>query len=289
MRIPKTTLEQWRVLQALVEYGGFAQAAERLNRSQSAVSYAVARLQERAGIDLLVIDGRKAQLTDAGRSLLAEAVPLVDELLRIEQRAQALTETQANVRLHVDSIYPRTKLFAALRAFSAAYPQVEIDLREATQLAAYTEPGFDLAIVAWTPVRADQHHLLDVDMLALACPAHALNGRSGRTLSASTLAGHRCVSIIGEGASANAATLAPTNGRVWQVNTLEAAVEAVASGLCWGWLPAHLAAPYLDDERLVPLAWSGPIRRPIPLALCYADEAEAGTATRALAQLLRDA
>ena len=83
MRIPKTTLEQWRVLQAIVEYGGFAQAAERLNRSQSAVSYAVARLQERAGVDLLVIDGRKAQLTDAGRSLLAEAVPLVDELLRI--------------------------------------------------------------------------------------------------------------------------------------------------------------------------------------------------------------
>ena len=191
MRIPKTTLEQWRVLQALVEYGGFAQAAERLNRSQSAVSYAVARLQERAGIDLLVIDGRKAQLTDAGRSLLAEAVPLVDELLRIEQRALALTETQANVRLHVDSIYPRTKLFAALRAFSAAYPQVEIDLREATPLAAYTEPGFDLAIVAWTPARADQlgivvaPHALghDVEVVEhLLPPPRRLQGTSGVSL-----------------------------------------------------------------------------------------------------------
>ena len=126
-------------------------------------------------------------------------------------------------------------------------------------------------------------------MLALACPAHALHHRSGRPLSASTLAGHRCVSITGEGASAKAATLAPANGRVWQVNTLEAAVEAVASGLCWGWLPAHLAAPYVDAGQLVPLAVSGPARRPIPLALCYADEADAGTATRALAQLLRDA
>ncbi|VEB42274.1 chromosome replication initiation inhibitor protein [Chromobacterium violaceum] len=42
----KTTLEQWQVLRAIVEEGGFAQAAEKLHRSQSAVSYAVARLQE---------------------------------------------------------------------------------------------------------------------------------------------------------------------------------------------------------------------------------------------------
>ena len=66
MPYPKTTLEQWRVLQAVIEHGSYAQAAEKLHRSQSSVSYALTRLQETLKLELLVIDGRKARLTEAG-------------------------------------------------------------------------------------------------------------------------------------------------------------------------------------------------------------------------------
>lgn len=58
--LPKTTLEQWAVLAAIVDHGGFAQAAAALNKSQSAVSYAVSRLQEALGVPLLAVEGRKA-------------------------------------------------------------------------------------------------------------------------------------------------------------------------------------------------------------------------------------
>ena len=51
--LAKTTLEQWAVLAAVVDQGGFAQAARALHRSQSAVSYAVSRLQESIGLPLL--------------------------------------------------------------------------------------------------------------------------------------------------------------------------------------------------------------------------------------------
>jgi len=39
-----TTLDEWEILHAVVQLGGFAQAAEQLNRSQSTISYAIARL-----------------------------------------------------------------------------------------------------------------------------------------------------------------------------------------------------------------------------------------------------
>ena len=42
---PRITLEQWRCLVAVVDYGGYAQAAEQLNKSQSSVTYAVQKLQ----------------------------------------------------------------------------------------------------------------------------------------------------------------------------------------------------------------------------------------------------
>ncbi|MEO4008850.1 helix-turn-helix domain-containing protein [Chromobacterium piscinae] len=62
----KTTLDQWQVLRTIVEEGGFAQAAEKLHRSQSSVSYAVARLQEQLEVALLRQDGRRMRLTGEG-------------------------------------------------------------------------------------------------------------------------------------------------------------------------------------------------------------------------------
>ncbi|WP_423822935.1 LysR family transcriptional regulator [Salinisphaera sp. SPP-AMP-43] len=291
MRIPRTSLEQWRVLQAVVDCGGFAQAASTLNRSQSAISYTVGRLQERVGVELLTMTGRKAYLTEAGRSLLAEAAPLIEDLLRIEERAQSLVGEQVEVRLHVDSIYPRARLFAALRAFTAAYPNIDLVLREDVHIdaPALDDTAFDLAILAAAPGRPDHRPLLDIEMLALARPDHVLHRRADAGLTPATLARHLGVSIVGDGAAAHTARLAPANGRAWQVNTLEAAVEAVASGLCWGWLPAHLAAPYLESGELTALRLVGSNQRPIPLALCYADEARAGPATHALAQQLLSA
>ena len=41
-----TTIDQWEVLEAVVELGSFAAAATKMNRSQSTISYAVSRLQD---------------------------------------------------------------------------------------------------------------------------------------------------------------------------------------------------------------------------------------------------
>src|SRR5258706_12936615 len=81
--VPQTELEQWAVLRTVVEAGSFAKAALKLNRSQSSVSYAIARLQERLGVALLHVDERRALLTEAGQPLLAEAVPLMYGLQRL--------------------------------------------------------------------------------------------------------------------------------------------------------------------------------------------------------------
>ena len=77
MKAPRVTLEQWRTLQAVVDHGGFAQAAEAIHRSQSSVSYTVARMQEQLGVPLLRIEGRKAVLTEAGEVLLRRSRQLL--------------------------------------------------------------------------------------------------------------------------------------------------------------------------------------------------------------------
>ena len=66
MKPLKVSLDQWRALQAVVDYGGYAQAAAQMHRSQSSVSHAVSKLQAQLGVPLLRIEGRRAVLTTAG-------------------------------------------------------------------------------------------------------------------------------------------------------------------------------------------------------------------------------
>src|SRR5579859_5666841 len=133
----RTTLDEWETLQAVVQLGSFAAAAKRLNRSQSTISYAVARLQDQLGTKLFEIKGRRAHLTEMGRVLLADAEPHLAGFHQLEQRARSLASGgESEVRVSVDSIFPNERLFAALAAFAQRFPYVQPKLRQAIFLSA---------------------------------------------------------------------------------------------------------------------------------------------------------
>jgi len=109
--IPRTSLEQWAVLAAVIDHGGVAQAATALNKSQSAISYAIARLQESLDVPVLVIEGRKALLTPHGEVLLRRARSLLKDADTLERLARSLKQGwEPQLRLVVDSAFPRDRL-----------------------------------------------------------------------------------------------------------------------------------------------------------------------------------
>ena len=73
------------MLHAVVEHGGFAQAAEALHKSQSTISYAVNKLQQQLDVQILEIKGRKAVLTDAGQVLLRRSESLLKDSEALEK------------------------------------------------------------------------------------------------------------------------------------------------------------------------------------------------------------
>ena len=92
--------------------------AEALHRSQSSISYTVARMQEQLGIPLLEIEGRKAVLTESGAALLRRSRHLVAQATQLEMLASEMDQGwEAEVRLVVDAAYPTDRLASALHAF----------------------------------------------------------------------------------------------------------------------------------------------------------------------------
>ena len=70
MQRARVSLDQWSALLAVVDAGSYAQAANRLHRSQSSVSYAVQQLETALGVRAFVIEGRRAVLTPTGEMLV---------------------------------------------------------------------------------------------------------------------------------------------------------------------------------------------------------------------------
>lgn len=286
-RIPRTSLEQWAVLRAVIEAGGFAQAADLLNRSQSSISYAVARLHERVGIDLIRIDGRKAHLTPAGRTLLNDAIPLIEDMLRLEARVRTVKRgVEAEITLLIESLFPRSALFAALKDLQQDYFDTEVHLHTASRIyaAGLSTQRHDLALALWSPDSPTSEWMIDVELIPVARADHPLATVSD-SLEPVVVSHHRVATITGQHIAADAAVRTDIPSRQWRANSVESAIDMVDSGLCWGWLPAHMIESGLAEGRLVRLRFGQ--TRTMRLCLNLADPASAGPATRALATLLR--
>lgn len=289
MHTLKTTLEQWRVLQAIVEHGGYAQAAEALHRSQSSISYMAARLQAQLGVDLLVIEGRKARLTDHGKALLCQASELLADARKLEQLASRMEQGwEAELRVVVDVAFPTSLLLQALNQFTQEVGQTRIQLGEVVLSGAdeaLLEQRADVLIGTRVPAGYLGDLLLDVDFIAVAHPGHNLH-RLGRPLSTDDLKREMQIVLRDSG------TLQPRDEgwlgsrQRWTVTSMETSAAMVTDGLGFAWLPRHVIQKQLEQGSLWPLPLNeGQIRR-VSLFRTFGNGAESGPAARHLAQLL---
>jgi DNA-binding transcriptional LysR family regulator len=128
-------IDQLRTFIAIAETGSFTKAAEVVNKTQSAVSMQMKRLEERLERPIFARDGRASKLTDDGQRLLDYARRIVK--LNVETIAAfSDAELSGRVRLGVPDDYADRYLPEIMARFSRAYPSVELTV--------ICEPSVDL-------------------------------------------------------------------------------------------------------------------------------------------------
>ncbi|UVE18934.1 LysR family transcriptional regulator [Pseudomonas sp. LS44] len=291
MKAPRVTLDQWRTLQAVVDNGGFAQAAEVLHRSQSSVSYTVARMQDQLGVPLLRIDGRKAVLTEAGAVLLRRSRHLVKQASQLEDLAHHMEQGwEAEVRLVVDAAYPIARLVRALSAFIPQSRGCRVRLREEVLSGVeevLLEGVADLAISGLNIGGYLGEELNSVEFVAVAHPQHPLHLLQ-REVTFQDLEGHLQVVIRDSGRTQPRDVGWLGAEQRWTVGSLATASTFVASGLGFAWLPRHLIERELNESVLKPLPLDqGGSRRP-SFYLYSNKEKVLGPATQILVDLIKN-
>lgn len=143
-----------RTFLAVATAGNVTRAAEKIGRTQSAVSIQIKRLEDVLGESVFARGSRGVALTAQGEALLVNAqriVALLDETMAAI-RAKPLG---GPVRIGIPEEYGYTVLPRALAAFASQHPQVEVTVKcgySAQQLAALDADQLDLAVIFnWEP------------------------------------------------------------------------------------------------------------------------------------------
>jgi DNA-binding transcriptional LysR family regulator len=118
---------QLRSFLAIVDTGSFRRAAERVNKTQSAVSMHVRRLEERFGCPLFVKQGRGATLSPDGERLVnhARRILQAESDAMADLRASGLT---GRVTLGMPDDYAAPLLPAVIGRFIREHPLVEVSV-----------------------------------------------------------------------------------------------------------------------------------------------------------------
>lgn len=256
MKALRITLEQWRTLIAVVDAGGYAQAAEALDKSQSTVTYAVQRISTLLDVRLFETRGRRAVLTPDGEVLVRRGRALIEQSERLERVAASLARGQeSRLRLAAEIIFPTWMLLEAMHELGEAYPDIRFELHES--VLGGTEElllsgAVDLAIASRIPAGFAGNALLPVRFVCCAAPHHPLS-RTRRRLTLDDLARHRHLVVRDSGARRNRRVLALDAEQRWTVSHKATSIRAACMGLGFAWFAESNIRGELERGELVPL------------------------------------
>ena len=285
---PRITLEQWQALVAVVDAGGYAQAAEQLHKSQSSVTYLVQKLESLLGVKAFEIKGRKAALTPTGQLLYRRARVLLDEALGLEKTAKSASAGwEAEIRIAAEMIFPAWVLLKCFDRLNAESPHTRIEYYE-TVIAGTNEALLsgraDLAITPVVPSGFAGTPLMPLRMLLVAHPEHPLH-KLGRTITMRDLRKHRQL-VVRETDTARATKTMVEAAQRWTMSHMSTGIFAAAMGFGYGWYPEERIRNELQQGSLRPLPLREGGERLGQFYLVYADRDNAGPGTLRLAEII---
>ena len=287
----KPDLKAIEALDAIARYGGFARAAVKLHRVQSAVSHQIAKLETQLGLRLLDRDDYRVRLTPAGEAILAEGRRLLAQAERVCAVARQLSDGwEPQLLVVMDGILPLDPALAALRRLTAeGVPtriQVGIEFLHGVQSRFEQDDGDLMLVVDYV---ADAYlrdeALPDMDCILCVGQSHPLAGAS--TVSLADLQEHVELSVQHSNAEqAGDRHLFGCERRVY-LPSFDTKREAVLLGVGFGWMPLHRVWRELRAGQLRELRYVGGSRYRFTPRLVYRADKPLGSAGTRFIELLR--
>lgn len=288
------TIDQFTVFVTIVDTGSFAAAARKLVRAQSAITYAIQKLEEQSGLALFDRSTYRPTLTEAGIGLLPRARRILDDVGDWRMHAHAIAQglepeiSMVLVPYAADALVSRI-----LGLFNNRFPRVRVQL-STVSFSVATEAlrvgDADIGLLTEhepLPEELERRRCGWIDLVAVAAPDHPL-GRIKKKLNAAKLLD--CTQLV------LGTSLGTDKGRDygvhainhWHISDIQAKHNLILAGVGWGSMPMSVVAKDIAAGRLVELEldrWKGSDKMPsFPLVIAHQKDRALGPAGRWLVE-----
>ena len=254
------TIDQLRMLVAVVDKKSFTAAAKAVQRAQSAVSQAIATLEFQLDLKLFDRSTRRPTLTAEGAAIVADARAVIDRAQALRTKARALSGgIEANVTLAISMLSPMAAVTDVLERFDEEFEATNLDLliQEASgPMEMVVEGWAELGVVGGFNIRGEGVEGLKrepvgrIEIAAVAAPSHPLAGVDGELSPADTREQRQLVSASARGVG----TANPLSLRTWAVADQSVRRVLLKRGFGWAIMPTHVVKDDIETGELVTLS-----------------------------------
>ena len=140
-------INEFRLIQAIVDHGSLTGAASQLNLTRSAVSKQLRSLEDRLGVKLVDRSTKSLAMTPPGQMFYQKAQQILEAVAELEESLQADQE-QAAGRLHVSvpKVLVNSQYLQRMVAFFQQHPQLRLDLSISDQIDDLIDQRIDFAL-----------------------------------------------------------------------------------------------------------------------------------------------
>ena len=289
-------LSQLEVLVAVAQEKGFSRAAQRLRRTQPAVSQAIRRLEAEIGAPVFDRSSKDATLTDAGRVLYGYAL----QLLNLRRDARGAIHELADLKrgrvVVAANEYGVLHLLPVVEAYRARHPEIRVEIRRSLGSEIPSEVlrrDVELGVVTYHPPQPGLRTMTigNDDLVLLVAPGHRLARRaevSIRDLGTERFLAHNVRSPFRERAVQTFERHRTPLHIAVELPTLEAIKRLVERGLGVALIPRRVAQEELARGDVVALEVRE-MRLERAVHLLHREGAELSQAARAFVICAREA
>ena len=139
--------ESIRAFTHVVEEGGFAAAARKMDMSRSAVNKLVINLENKLGVQLLYRTTRQVNPTDTGRAFYERCVSILAELEEAENLAsQHHSEPKGTLKINAPMSFGTLCLGSIVADFMVQYQEIQVELNLEDRFVEPVAEGYDLVV-----------------------------------------------------------------------------------------------------------------------------------------------
>lgn len=253
--IGSLTLDELRVLVTIADTGSFSAAGRDLRRVQSAVSQAIAKLEEKQGVLLFDRNSHRPVLTATGKVLVGQARMVLASVARFEAVAAGTRAgLEPELVIAIDPLVPTAPFIDSLYALGSTFPSLPVrfsteglggSLRKLQSDSAAI--GICLLLPA-IPENIAAYPLLRIKMVPVVAPGHPLASLD-HPATHDELAPHVQL-VLSDPVDGGGADYGLSSERLWRFVDLGRRLDFVRAGLGWCRMPEHLVAGLISSGEL---------------------------------------